>query len=131
DDQTALTFELRDDATFHDGTELDAEAVKVNLERGRDEEGSVTAPELEIIEDIEVEDSYTVTLHLASPNSSLLGMLANKAGAIVSPEAFDNSDLNEMPVGSGPYEVTAHSLDNSMELERFEGYWGDEPNLAK
>ena len=33
DDSTVLTFKLRDDVTFHDGTQFDAQAARANLQR--------------------------------------------------------------------------------------------------
>ena len=47
-------------------------------------------------------------LTLSQPNTMLPGMLSHRAGAMVSPTAFANTDLDRMPVGAGPYRVTEH-----------------------
>ena len=47
DDNLSLTIDIRDGVMFHDGTTLDAEAVKYNLERSKNFPGSNRASELE------------------------------------------------------------------------------------
>ena len=42
-------------------------------------------------------------LNLASADGILLGILADRAGAMISPAAFDNPDLDRRPVGAGMY----------------------------
>ena len=78
-------------------------AVKANIERGQTVEGSAIISDLSEITSIETPDDRTVVLTLSTPNTMLPGMLSHRAGAMVSPTAFDNPDLDRMPVGAGPY----------------------------
>jgi peptide/nickel transport system substrate-binding protein len=53
-------------------------------------------------------------------------MLAHRAGAMVSPTAFDNPDLDHMPVGAGPYRMVEYDPGSRIIMERFEDYWDTE-----
>jgi peptide/nickel transport system substrate-binding protein len=59
--------------TFHDGTPFDAEAVKYNFDRMRDPEfGSTRAGELVFVDDVTVDDDFTVTVTLSQPFGAFL-----------------------------------------------------------
>lgn len=128
EDQTVLTLKLRDDVTFSDGEEFDATAVKANLDRFKSG-GGVEAGVLSTISEIEVVDDYTVTVSLSEPDPGLLYYLADQAGYMASPAAFDG--LKTTPVGSGPYEYDAASSVEGSEyvFNKREGYWS--PDLQK
>lgn len=67
DDGTSLTFHLRSDVTFHDGSAFDAEAVKVNLEHKHSNPAFYTLKAVTDIESIEVVDETTLTIHYSHP----------------------------------------------------------------
>jgi peptide/nickel transport system substrate-binding protein len=123
DDGLQLTLELQEGVTFHDGEPFDAEAVKANIERGQTVEGSAVVADLSSISEVQVVDPATVVLVLSTPNSALPGILSSRAGAMVSPAAFENPDLDLKPVGAGPYRVTSYSPDDLIVFEKFEDYW--------
>jgi peptide/nickel transport system substrate-binding protein len=122
-DGTVLTFHVRQGVTFHDGTVLDAAAVKANLERAKTVEGSVVAADLAPIESVEVVDPATVQLNLTAPNAALLGILSDRAGAMVSPAAFDKPDLDQAPVGAGMYTVSDYRAGDRIVFTRYADYW--------
>ncbi|MFV0309320.1 MAG: ABC transporter substrate-binding protein [Desertimonas sp.] len=123
DDGLTFTMTLREGVVFHDGAPFDAEAVKLNIERGQSLEGSSVASDLVEIESIDTPDPATVVFSLSAPNSMLPGMLSHRAGAMVSPTAFENPDLDQAPVGAGPYRVTEYVESSRIVYERFEDYW--------
>ena len=130
EDASSLTFELRDDVVFQDGTPFDAEAAKANLDRARTQEtGAGTFVDLLAVESVEVVGPYTVQLNLSSPGGALPAILSDQAGMMISPAAFANPDLATMPVGSGPFVPTEFRVDEVMLAEAFEDYW--DPELPK
>ena len=120
---TVLRLVLREGVVFHDGEAFDAEAVKANIERGKTVEASAVVADLASVDEVVVVDERTVELHLSSPGSSLPALLADRAGMMVSPAAFDNEDLDLMPVGAGPYQVVEHTPGSVISFERFADYW--------
>ena len=128
-DGSALTFTLRDGVTFHDGTPLDAEAVKANIERGQTVEGSAVASDLAVIESVEVIDPLTVTFHLNGDGAQLPLVLSDRPGMMISPAAFDSPDLDQQPVGAGMFSVSEYRPNDRIVYNRYDGYW--EPDAVR
>jgi len=130
EDGSTLTFELRDDVVFHDGTPFDAEAAKANLDRARTQEtGAATFVDLLAVESVEVLSPTSIQLNLSAPGGALPAILSDQAGMMISPAAFENPDLATMPVGSGPFVPTEFRVDEVMLAEANEDYW--DPELPK
>lgn len=123
DDGQALLLHIRRDVTFHDGEPLNAEAVAANLERALTVEGTAVAGAIDAIADVAVEDEYTVRLEFDGPGGHIPLALSGRAGMQVSPEAFDNEDLDLQPVGAGMYEVTEYRQGEIIVFEPYEDYW--------
>jgi peptide/nickel transport system substrate-binding protein len=122
-DGLSYTFVLRDGVTFHDGMQLDADAVVANFERWRMTPGP-NAGTYADIESVEALDAQTVRVVLSVPRPTWLAELASTAGMIVSPAALDAPDLDRNPVGTGPYRYNAtDSLENRYVYDRNDDYW--------
>ena len=67
DDQTELTFHLRQGVTFHNGEPFNAEAVKTNLEHKQSNPSFYTLKGITDITEMEIVDDYTITLHHDHP----------------------------------------------------------------
>jgi peptide/nickel transport system substrate-binding protein len=129
DDATRIDMTLREGVKFHDGTDFDADAVKANLDRARTDELSVLKPDLESLTEVEVAGPYEVTLLIDGGAAPLLASLADRAGMMISPAAFDSPDLARSPVGAGAYRVSEYRLGDRVIYERFEDYW--EPEVQR
>ncbi len=133
-DETTYVLTLREGLTFHDGTPIDAEAVKANFERMRDPAtGSPRASELGPVDTIEVTGPLEVTLRLSAPFAPLLQVLSNRAGMMVSPTAIAElgEDFATQAVGAGPYRVASWTKNSELVLEAFPGYWRGEPAIKR
>lgn len=125
-DGLTYTFHLRDDVIFHDGTALDAKAVKYNFDRILDPKfGSPRASEIAYVKEVKVDDNYTVTLQLSQPFAALLPALASWTGMIVSPAAVEKHgrDFSQVLVGAGPFKFVEQIRNDRVALERFDGYF--------
>src|SRR2546423_2294826 len=78
-DNKALTLKLRSGVTFHDGEKFDAAAVKYNLERHKNMQGSSRRGELAVVSSVDVVDPSTVRINLAAPFAPLLAVLTDRA----------------------------------------------------
>jgi len=127
EDQLSITFKLRDGVVFHDGTPLDAEAVRFSLARVMDAaNNSPRRPDLAAISAIEVVDPLTVKVVLSSPSGAVLAGLANDGGSIVSPQAVSSlgADFARNPVGTGPFKFVEWQGGDSVTVAAFDDYWG-------
>ena len=135
DDQKSVTFNLRAGATFHDGTPINAEAIKFNIDRMMDPEINTTnRPLWDPIAGADVLDELTVRLRTHEPFALLLNTLAHGSGAILSPAAImanGQESETQNPVGSGPYKVGSFNPGLELVLVPHEGYWAGKPSLDK
>lgn len=125
-DPQTLELTLRPGLTFHDGTALDANAVKANLDRMLNAAtASPRRSELGPVRQVEVTGPLTVVLRLSTPFAPLLQVLANRSGMMVSPTALASlgADFANRAVGAGPYRVVSWTKNSELVLERFPGYW--------
>ena len=132
DDGISYTFKLREGVKFTDGTDFNAEAVKFNIDRQIPplvtEDMPYASFVYEYVDNVVVNDTYSVTINLTSPNSAFLANLAMVMGApIVSPTALQagNNSVMENPVGTGPYKFVKWNKGESIVLERNDDYWGE------
>jgi peptide/nickel transport system substrate-binding protein len=126
DDNLSITFSLRRDVTFHDGSRFDSTDVEASLDRLRDPAfASPSAGEFSVIESIEIPDDFTVRLNLSEPNAPLLYSLASGWAAIVPSELIEaGHDFAAEPVGTGPYSMREWKADEYIQLEKNPEYWG-------
>lgn len=128
-DGSTLSLDIREGVTFSDGSALDANAVKVNLDRARgvDFDKSAAKGDLSSITDVTVEGN-SVVLALDSGGAELPSLLADRAGMIASPESLEAPDFDQNPVGAGAYDLVSFEPGASLEVERWDGYWDkDQP----
>ena len=125
-DETTLVFNLREGVTFHDGTPFNAEAVAYNVDRVQNHPNTKVPADLASVESVEVIDDLTVQLNLNRPDSGVVGILSDRAGMMVSPtaaEAADEKQLNNNPVGTGPFMLSEYSEGDRLLVVRNDDYW--------
>ena len=127
-DGLTYTFTMRRGVMFHDGTELDAEAVKFSIDRVRDEKNKKYPGynDGQLISETTVVDKYTFKLVLKEPASPFPTRLTGRLGGIVSPKAvreMGDEQFNKTPVGTGPFKFKEFKSDTSVRVEKFDNYW--------
>jgi peptide/nickel transport system substrate-binding protein len=125
EDAHALTLTVRDGVRFHDGTMLDAGAVKANLDRYRMAPESKRKGELKPVREVVAVDPHTVRIELTAPYAPLLAVLADRAGMILSNDALAKAGdaIGTKPICSGPYRFVERVPQERIVLERFPDYW--------
>jgi len=120
---TAWTFRLRKGVLFHNGREVDAEAVKLNIQRIQNPTigSSWHRGAVEGIDTVDVLDKYTVRFKLSVPDASLPANVMHYPTNLQAPEAFETSA--EHPIGTGPFKFVSWTRYSLTELVRFENYW--------
>ncbi|MGV2980708.1 ABC transporter substrate-binding protein [Camelimonas sp. ID_303_24] len=124
-DPKTMVLDLQPNVKFHDGTPLDAEAVKFNLDRSRQDQRSNVKADLTSIAEVVVSGPLQVTLKLKNPDAALPAILSDRCGMIISPTAVKThgaaSDRN--PVGAGPWKFVSWADNQKVVVTRNDNYW--------
>lgn len=125
EDGMTLTMNLRQDASFHDGTPFNAEAVKANIDRSQTLPESRRKSEVKSIAGVEVTGPYQVKFTLKAPDATLLAQFADRSGMMLSPAATAaaGADFGAKPVCSGPFKFVERVQQDRIVLEKFADYW--------
>lgn len=129
---TTYIFHIREGVTFHDGTPLDAEAVKFNFDRLVDPETISPRANLFPIESTEVVDPLTVRFTLTVPMAPFLLHLSDPISALMSPASIQNMSADELQrnvIGTGPFKFVEWVPGDHITLEAFDDYWQGRPYL--
>ncbi|MEX2230484.1 MAG: ABC transporter substrate-binding protein [Dehalococcoidia bacterium] len=138
-DPATFVAKLRPDVKFHDGSVLDAEAVKAHLEYLMDPEKAAKfgyASLLSTISAIDTPDAETVSIKLTTADVGFVSALAVAPGIPFSVAAVDQFGDTEIlkPVMTGPYKVDDYTSGAGWTYSRNEAFWGPkerEPYLDK
>lgn len=125
-----VMLELREGIEFSDGTPLDAEAVKANLDyAGENAAGAECNSHIEGITS-KVVSATSIELTLPHPMPNLLQNFGQCAGFIVNPKALETEGaLSSDADGTGPYTVNTAETNISQSrfvFDRNPDYWDSE-----
>jgi peptide/nickel transport system substrate-binding protein len=122
-DLTAWVFRLRKGVLFHNGRDVDAEAVKLNLMRIKDPAigGDWERGAVENIDSVDVLDRYTLRLNARVSDASIPTSVMHYPTRLMAPDAFERAA--EHPIGTGPFKFASWARWNETKLVRFENYW--------
>lgn len=126
EDGLEVTFHLRPGITFHDGTPLDAEAVKWFYDAARDPDGQhIFSASYSAVEDIVVDDEHTVRFVFSSPSVAFFDTIASSFAGIISKTAYEEAGDQygvSVVVGSGPFKFSEWTPNDTMVLVRNDEY---------
>lgn len=130
DDGRAITFTLRREVRFHDGTPFDAAAVKQNFEFLLDPRNQMARRYLfDFIDSITVHDPHSVTFTSNRSDYALPYYFAHPAAGIKSARELDKRardplhNLTHTAVGTGPFRLILWHGRRYVELEPNPYYW--------
>ena len=124
-DGTRYVVELRDGPRFQNGDPVTAEDVRYSLLAPVEEE-TANAPDVEMIDAVEVVDDRTVQIDLAYGYGPFYTLALTRSVVPESVREADRDAFNlESPVGSGPFEFDDWTEGEFVDLVKWDGYWGD------
>jgi microcin C transport system substrate-binding protein len=126
DDRRAVTFKLRPQARFHDGTPVTAADVAFSIDILRTDGDPVYQLGLKDVKPAVVLDPLTVRFEFTGSNvrdlPSIIGTLPIFSKAWWQGRKFDQPSL-DVPLGSGPYKVGKFDQRSSVTYARRADYW--------
>ncbi|MCZ4135868.1 peptide ABC transporter substrate-binding protein, partial [Escherichia coli] len=129
EDQTEFTFTIRDGVTFSDGSKLDAEAVKLNLDAlGKGIKSAQIAPNVDFAayKSAEVVGGNKVKVTLKRPDANFLRSTSSVTAGLVSPKTLelDNAAQSSISkiVGSGPFVFESEKPDEEVVFSSRDDY---------
>jgi peptide/nickel transport system substrate-binding protein len=124
-DNKYITFKLREDVRFHDGTKFTSEAVKLegDLVISTGESNAINWDRWEIIDD------YTVRLYLKVYMIDFWSSVTGINMCFFSPTAYKahqpdgKAYIAENPIGTGPFKYASFEKDISLKFVKNTDYW--------
>lgn len=106
DDGLTYTFAIRDGLSFHDGTPVNAEAVKFTFDRATNPDAPAQALSfISAYQSSELVDEKTIAMTLSEPSAPFMSNIAVEYFGILSQAAVEEQGdaFGKNPVGSGPW----------------------------
>ncbi|MCB0114037.1 MAG: ABC transporter substrate-binding protein [Caldilineaceae bacterium] len=138
DDGLVYTFKIRPGVKFHDGTDVDANAIVRSLTRQVNPDDSSYVEGLYMHtnytvnrKSIEATDDMTVVIELERPDAAYLYRLFHPSAITLSPASLDEfgAGINTNLVSCGPFKVERFVPGSEVTLVAFEDFWEGRPNL--
>ncbi|MGB4136543.1 MAG: ABC transporter substrate-binding protein [Microbacterium sp.] len=130
DDGLTYTFVLREGVTFHNGDTFDSGDVVASFTRLLNDAVPYVTSRFAALKEVRATDEKTVEFVLSQRDAGFLTNLGDPyavGSAILSETALQSGDPATEMIGTGPYKMVAYKPDQELDLEAFDGYWGDAP----
>jgi peptide/nickel transport system substrate-binding protein len=125
-DGRSVTFKLRRDARFHDGTPFNADAVKFNFDRIVDPKFKAGGARAQLAgyAGSKILDEFSVQVTFETPYAPFLTYAAAGTLSLVSPKAVRESgdQVHTRPVGTGPFMIKEYVAKDHATMVRNPGY---------
>jgi len=130
DDDLTITFDLVENAKFHDGQPFTSADIKATFNRIWNPTGNMVSPREkngDAVVSMDTPDDYTITFNLSQPAPSLLPMMAQGWNSIYSAQDIANDfDFKLEHNGTGPFIIDEYTRGNRFELKRNPDYFVDD-----
>ncbi|MER5503069.1 ABC transporter substrate-binding protein [Streptomyces sp. NPDC002561] len=135
-DPTTWIYDLRPGVRFHDGKKMTADDVIHSLGRQMDPDNAAAwAQVFQNVASLKKTGPLQVTVKLKKPDSQFPQYMATSAGVVASEAGIRAAGKDYGTAGglacTGPFELGEWSKGQSIELDRFDGYWGKKAKSKK
>jgi len=130
EDRSKVTMELRQDATWHDGSPVTPEDVVWSRTRAAEpKSGNPIQFVWSKINNYKI-DGHTITADVVEFEPVLFKWMAFLTGYVLHKAYYEKvgaEGFEKAPIGSGPYNVDAFERNAFLRLKAHAGYWGPKP----
>ncbi|MCX6045463.1 MAG: ABC transporter substrate-binding protein [Chloroflexi bacterium] len=140
EDGKTYTFKIRKGVKFHDGADLDADAIVRSLTRqvNKDDASFVDGLYMHVNytfnrKSITAPDKETVVIELERPDAAYLYRLFHPSAIIISPKALDEykKEINTNLISCGPFKIDKFTPGAEVTLVAFDDFWEGRPYIDK
>ena len=133
-DGKSYEFKLRKGVTYVNGDPVVAEDVAFVFANSKDPKNVLTLSPQAHWKGVEILDAETVRYTLDTPDADFLKTVGSSfQNLLISKKYYDRvggeEGFEKAPVGTGPYKVVDRRVKEGWILERYEGYWGEKPQI--
>lgn len=133
-DHSAVTFRLRKEARFHDGTPILAGDIVWTFNTLKEKGQPLFKAYYKDVTQAVAVDAHTVRFDFATKTNRelplILGEMPILSQAYFTKHGFEKADL-VAPLGSGPYKITEVNAPRRFAYTRVKGWWGDNLPVCK
>ncbi|MFK0012722.1 ABC transporter substrate-binding protein [Streptomyces sp. NPDC091027] len=135
-DPTTWVYDLRPGVRFHDGNEMTADDVVFSLGRQTDPDNAAAwAQVFQNVASVTKTGPLQVTVRLKKPDSQFPQYMATAAGVVASKAGVEAAGEDYGTTGglacTGPFRLGTWNKGQSIELDRFDDYWGTRAKSKK
>jgi peptide/nickel transport system substrate-binding protein len=120
-DFTQWVIGVRDGVKFHDGTPVDAAAIKAALDKQK--ASPLTGATMDFVDNFAIDADGDIVVTMLKPWSTFPEILTAQAGVISAPSMATDPDANKHPVGSGPFVFGNWEQGASLTVTKNPDYW--------
>ncbi|MER7755826.1 ABC transporter substrate-binding protein [Kitasatospora sp. NPDC097643] len=135
-DPTTWVYDLRAGVHFHDGSVMTADDVVYSLGRQLNPDNAAAWNQVfQNVDSLTRTGPLQVTVKLKQPDSQFPQYMATAAGVVAAKAGVEAAGKDYGTTGSldctGPFKLGAWAKGQSIELQRFDGYWGTKAKAKK
>jgi peptide/nickel transport system substrate-binding protein len=137
DDGKTITFNLKNNAKWHDGENVTSEDVKYTFDTIKSNPAYYFSTRLQIVDSIEAPDDSTVVFNMNTADVSFIADLG-WYGTFIVPEhifnngqSWDDNPATKEPIGSGPFKFSEFKQGESITIVKNTNYHDGSPKLDK
>ncbi len=130
-DGLTLTFHLRQNVKFHDGSPFSSADVIASFTRILDPNTKdAAASNYTSIKSMNAPDANTVVFTLSQPDAPILAAMASVNASIVPAAMAKSGDFTSTADGTGPFMLTKWTPDQETILTSNPNWWGGAPSIS-
>ena len=118
-------FRLRKGIRFHDGTQFTARDVVYSINRMKSDKKSLQQSNFADVTEVQAPDDFTVIIATELPNAVFLDRLHNRFFASKAAADKYGDQVDQNPVGTGPYKFVSWQRDGNLVMTRNDDYWAE------